>query len=89
MESQPRKINCQELLDSLADYLDADAQTELCRSIQSHLEACHDCQVYVDTVKKTIVLYHSDAQLQVPVRVSRSLEDAMKRAYEEGGISRD
>ena len=55
LESKPKKINCQELLDSLADYLDEDAQAELCRNIEEHLNACHDCQVYVDTVKKTSV----------------------------------
>lgn len=84
MESKPKKINCQELLDSLADYLDEDAQLELCRSIEEHLTACHDCQVYVDTVKKTIVLYHSDSHVQAPVQVSDQFRAALQRAYEEG-----
>lgn len=89
MESTPKKINCQELLDSLADYLDADDQTALCQSIQAHLSACHDCQVYVDTVKKTITLYHADSQVEAPVQVSDRLRAALERAYDERGRTCD
>ncbi|NJD17728.1 MAG: zf-HC2 domain-containing protein, partial [Gemmatimonadetes bacterium] len=63
-------MNCQEVLDQLADYLDEDARAELCRQIEEHLTACHDCQVVVDSVKKTIVLYQSDRRVEMPVRVS-------------------
>lgn len=89
MESTPKKINCQELLDTLADYLDEDAQAELCRSIEAHLNACHDCQVYVDTVKKTIVLYHAETDVQAPVQVNERLRAALDRAYDEGRRASD
>lgn len=74
-------FNCQEVLDQLSEYLDEDARQELCRAIEEHLSACHDCQVYVDTVKKTIVLYHADRDIETPVRVSDQLRAAMVRCY--------
>src|SRR5437879_1355397 len=50
-------VECAELLDQLADFLDEDARADLCREIDEHLRRCPSCQVYVDTIRKTIVLY--------------------------------
>lgn len=84
-----KKINCQELLDQLADYLDEDARADLCATIQEHLKACRDCSVYVDSIRKTIVLYHADQKIEAPVRVSEKLRAAMLAAYEEGVTGQD
>jgi NAD-dependent SIR2 family protein deacetylase len=68
-------------LEQLADYLDEDARAELCREIEQHLAHCHDCQVQVDTLKKTIVLYQQDHPVELPARISQSLEAMMAREY--------
>ena len=57
-------MDCQDVLDQLADYLDDDARSELCRQIEEHLARCRDCQVEVDTVKKTIVLYQAGSRVE-------------------------
>ncbi len=74
-------MDCQDVLDQLADYLDDDARTELCRQIEAHLAKCRNCQVEVDTVKKTIVLYQTGSRVEVPVRVSAELQAALSREY--------
>ncbi len=74
-------MDCQEVLDQLADYLDDDARAELCRQIEEHLAKCRNCQVEVDTVKKTIVLYQMDSRVEVPVRVTAELQAALAREY--------
>ena len=64
-------MDCTEVKDKLADYLDEEALQELCRAIEEHLSHCRDCKVEVDTVRKTIVLYQSDSELKTPGTIKR------------------
>jgi predicted anti-sigma-YlaC factor YlaD len=75
-------VKCSEVLEQLSDFLDADAREELCRAIEQHLARCGRCRVHVDTVRKTILLYHIDGPAEVPVRVSAALESALAREYQ-------
>ena len=52
---------CKALLGSLSDYVDGDLGEELCREIESHIAECQDCRIVVDTLRKTIYLYHKSA----------------------------
>jgi predicted anti-sigma-YlaC factor YlaD len=52
-------VNCQSILDSLSDYVDGTLKDELCRDIEQHIASCLDCRIVVDTLKKTIYLYHA------------------------------
>ncbi|MCB9418653.1 MAG: zf-HC2 domain-containing protein [Ardenticatenaceae bacterium] len=67
--------NCQHLLDDLSDFLDGEASAEVCAEIERHLAGCENCRVMVDTLRKTIVLYHELPQPEVP-------EDARRRLYQ-------
>ncbi len=51
--------DCGNLLGELSAYLDGDAAPEICAEIERHLRDCEDCRVVVDTVRKTISLYHT------------------------------
>ena len=53
--------NCSDLLKSIGDYLDGDLQPELCIQLEEHIRGCEKCRIVVDTVRKTISLYHEDA----------------------------
>lgn len=85
MDSSKPRMNCEEVLSQLSDYLDDEAREELCRAIEAHLHACHDCQVEVDTIKKTILLYRAERPMETPVAVSGRLQSALSRAYSEPG----
>ena len=74
-------VDCSEVLEQLSEFLDSDAQAELCRAIEQHLSRCPDCSVYVDSVKKTVVLYQADRDVAIPVKVSAGLQAALARAY--------
>jgi predicted anti-sigma-YlaC factor YlaD len=82
------KLSCAEVLEQLADYLDQDARAELCRQIEAHLTGCHDCQLYVDTVKKTIVLYQADREIKMPVHLTDRLRTAMEQEYQRDQAAR-
>lgn len=65
--------NCVSLLASLSDYVDGTAQEELCRDLERHLADCDNCRIVVDTLKKTVYLYHSSAETNLPVAVRERL----------------
>ena len=50
---------CQSLLASLSDYVDGALGEELCADIERHIAGCRDCHIVVDTLRKTIYLYHA------------------------------
>ena len=76
-------VDCNEVLEQLGDFLDEGARAELCRAIEAHLSRCRDCQLSVDTVRKTITLYQSDRDLQLPAAFSSRLQMALAREYGE------
>ncbi|HUV92458.1 MAG TPA: anti-sigma factor [Anaerolineales bacterium] len=65
---------CRYLLDSLSDYIDSTLSSELCDEIERHMEDCEDCRIVVDSLRKTIYLYHETAApLAVPDEVRARL----------------
>jgi len=77
--------NCKSLLGSLSDYVDGVAQEELCRELERHLAECNDCRIVVDTLKKTVYLYHASTDTDMPAAVRErlfkrlSLDDFLKK----------
>ncbi len=69
---------CQHLLENMSVYLDGEAPAELCAEIERHLDGCTDCRVVVDTLRKTITLYHELPQPELPpearLRLYKSLD---------------
>ena len=69
---------CQHLLGNMSVYLDGEASAELCAEIERHLNGCTDCRVVVDTLRKTISLYHELPQPELPpefrLRLYKSLD---------------
>lgn len=68
------KHDCHKLLGSLSDYVDGDLVGELCAELERHLSDCENCRVVVDTLKKTVYLYHATTQsVEVPSEVRERL----------------
>jgi hypothetical protein len=59
--SKVDKSKCHALLGSLSDYVDGTLSEELCKEIDNHIAECQDCDIVVDTLRKTISLYHTSA----------------------------
>jgi predicted anti-sigma-YlaC factor YlaD len=74
-------VDCTQTLEQLEEYLDEPARAELCRAIEEHLKRCQDCKVYVDTVRKTIVLYQNDREMEVPANANSRLQAALAQEY--------
>jgi anti-sigma factor RsiW len=54
--------NCRFLLSSLSEYVDGDLSDDLCLEIKRHVADCEDCQIVINTLQKTIDLYHKIAE---------------------------
>ncbi len=66
--------NCADLLGALSDYLDGEASAALCAEIRQHMAQCQRCRVVVDTLSRTVTLYHHLPQPELP-------ESARERLY--------
>jgi len=58
--------DCSYLLGSLSEYVDGTLGEMLCEEIERHVADCEDCRVVIDTLEKTIYLYHATAELEPP-----------------------
>jgi anti-sigma factor RsiW len=59
--SREDKSTCRTLLGFLSEYIDGDLREDLCQEIERHTAECQDCRIVVDTLRKTISLYHASA----------------------------
>jgi predicted anti-sigma-YlaC factor YlaD len=50
---------CKKYLALLSDYVDDDLQQDMCASLEEHMADCENCMIVVNTLKKTIDLYHT------------------------------
>jgi anti-sigma factor RsiW len=66
-------VTCRDLLDGLSDYLDGEAPGALCAEIERHLAGCEKCRIVVDTLRKTVTLYHHLPQPEMPAQVRERL----------------
>jgi anti-sigma factor RsiW len=49
-----KECSCHELLGAMGVYIDGEAASDVCAQIEAHLEACPDCRLEVETLRKTI-----------------------------------
>ncbi len=64
---------CEDLLGALSDYLDGVASAALCAEIRQHMAGCERCRIVVDTLRKTVTLYHNLPQPALPERARERL----------------
>ena len=66
--------NCRYLLSSISDYVDGELNEDLCLEIEWHMANCEDCQVVINTLQKTVDLYHKTSQpTEIPLDVRNRL----------------
>jgi anti-sigma factor RsiW len=73
MSSEHEHPTCRELLDYVSDYIDGELEASICVEVEAHLASCPNCRIMVDTVRKTITLYHSQASTDLPSDVQDRL----------------
>ena len=87
MSEHKHSSECKHLLGSLSEYIGGELEARLCAELEEHLEGCEDCRVVVNTLRKTVELYHQaepgDDALPNAVRerlfYKLNLEDHLKK----------
>ncbi|HWQ14871.1 MAG TPA: anti-sigma factor [Roseiflexaceae bacterium] len=66
---------CRRLLAQLNDYVDGDLAQDLCQALEAHLDGCANCRVVLDSLTKTVALYHGlrEAPVELPPGVEERL----------------
>lgn len=86
MHQHQASPQCKELLGQISDYIDGELEAALCAEIEAHLSSCHECQVLVDTTKKTVALYHR-RQAEVETEISPDVSDRLWSALQNAGVT--
>lgn len=76
-------MSCDELLQALNDYVDGDVDPAVCEEFEQHLAGCNPCQVVVDNVRKTILLYRAGEPYELPPEFCRRLRSALRQRWAE------
>jgi predicted anti-sigma-YlaC factor YlaD len=84
-ESSQRSFDCSQLKDVLPDYLDRTLREQICSEIQSHMEECEDCRIYVETIETTLVLYKHCPENDVPEEIRIDLRHYLRTTVEKKG----
>jgi hypothetical protein len=79
-------MNCRGVLDALADYLEGDAGSSVCRKIEEHLKGCKRCRMHIDTMRKMITLYKKWRGDPIPEDVKMRLQTVFARECVVRGI---
>lgn len=65
---------CSEMLGELNEYIDGSEREQLCAEIEQHMLECPDCRIFVDTMKKSILLFQQqESQIELPGQVRERL----------------
>jgi anti-sigma factor RsiW len=81
-------VTCKQLLDELNDFLDEALDGMTRRELEQHLGKCPNCQVLVDTTKKTIRVFRGLEPCQIPFEVETRLLAAIERKSHSVGRAR-
>jgi anti-sigma factor RsiW len=65
------------MLGALSDYIDGELEAELCAEIEQHVATCVNCSIVVDTLKRTVTLYHDHGHEPLPEDVRQRLLAAL------------
>lgn len=76
-------MKCEELLKILNEYVDGTVDPAICAEFERHMAGCNPCQVVVDNIRKTIVLYREGKPCELPLDFRRRLHDALRQRWKE------
>ena len=70
-------MGCRDMLGNLSAYIDGELEAELCAEIEQHADGCSDCRIVIDTLKRTVTLYHDHGHEPLPEDVKQRLLAAL------------
>jgi hypothetical protein len=76
-------MKCEELLRMLNEYVDGTVDPAVCEEFEKHMAGCNPCQVVVDNIRKTILLYKEGRPCDLPAGFRQRLHAALRHRWKE------
>jgi predicted anti-sigma-YlaC factor YlaD len=73
-------MNCKDVIELLADYLEMTVNSETRASLEAHLAGCGPCQAYLETYRRTREIAAAAEQDTLPPRMPAEMK-AHLRAF--------
>ena len=73
-----KQIDCLEVTRYVCGDLDEHIDSPECRAIKKHLKSCPNCTAYLDSLKKTVLVYQQVPNPKFPKRSRRKLFARLK-----------
>jgi anti-sigma factor RsiW len=74
-------MKCSDLLEMLNEYVDGTVDPALCEEFEKHLAGCNPCQVVVDNIRRTIILYKQGQPYELPLPFRERLHEALRAKW--------
>jgi putative zinc finger protein len=72
---------CRQVLEMLSDYLNLELPPDACRQIEQHLDGCHPCEEFAESLRKTVDLCRQFQPDELPAPISQSAREELLEAY--------
>lgn len=79
---------CREVFARLSEYLDAELDADLCRELDGHLDDCPPCQVFLDSLRRTVDRIRDTDPGRLPPRLRAEILEAYRGLRERGSSER-
>ena len=76
-------MKCEELLKQLNEYVDGTVDPSICEEFEKHMAGCNPCQVVVDNIRRTIVIYKEGKPHDLPVEFRERLHEALRQHWKQ------
>jgi anti-sigma factor RsiW len=76
-------LSCQDLLSELSDYLDDRVTAEVRRDLEAHLAHCRECEVLLDSTRKTLTIVTETRSFELPADLSGKILARIRAALED------
>ena len=73
-----KKIDCLDVAKHVCGDLDEHINSPECRAIKKHLQSCPNCTAYLDSLKKTVLIYQHIPNPRFPKRSRKKLFARLK-----------
>lgn len=77
-------MNCRELVNLLADYLDETMDPVLSRELEGHIELCESCLNFLKTYDTTRIVAREASLDEIPVEFQEKLKSFVLEKLREG-----
>jgi anti-sigma factor (TIGR02949 family) len=76
---------CREIFARLSEYIDDELPADLCSRLESHMEDCPPCRVFLDSLRRTVGLIGRLEDPPMPEDLRRAVREAYERYRSESG----